>query len=180
MNVCNYCGLELFGNEKYCPNCAEPVTVKTKKEITDDLPIALTQRFFKGSLIDAASSLAITFVFTFAVNDSFKGFWMYSLSIFTFGLVFVIVDMMIVKNSKRKSSIVTQFETDKTSICPQCGSHNIIVYRKGYNWNGAYWGNSFGIKGSRYLAGVNSNNAMCQCRNCGRQWNSHYDIRKIK
>ena len=84
------------------------------------------------------------------------------------------------KPQSQRQIIRQQFKRDKTSICPKCGSHNITVYRKGYNWNEAFWGSIFKIRGTRYTAGMDANNAMCKCQNCGLQWNTHYDIRTIK
>ena len=85
----------------------------------------------------------------------------------------------VTQKSKRKL-INEQFKQDKTSICPICGSHSVKVYRKGYNWQEAFWGNIFRIRGSRYTAGMDSNEAMCYCQRCGHKWNTHYDIRTIK
>lgn len=85
-----------------------------------------------------------------------------------------------VKKRDRKQIIKQQFKKDKTSICPRCGSHSIKIYRKGYNWNEAFWGRMFNLKGSHYIAGMESNDAICRCLNCGSEWNSGYDYRKIK
>ena len=85
----------------------------------------------------------------------------------------------VTSKSKRKL-IREQFKKDKTSICPRCGSHSVKVYRKGYNWQEAFWGNLFRIRGSRYTAGFDSNDAMCFCEHCGHKWNTHYDVRVIK
>ena len=77
-------------------------------------------------------------------------------------------------------NIEGQFSENRTSICPNCGCHSITIYRKGYNWNGAFWGSVFKIKGSRYIAGMDSNNAMCRCDNCGHEWDSGYNYSYAK
>lgn len=57
-------------------------------------------------------------------------------------------------------------------VCGECGSRNITVYKKGYNWNKGFWYRMFDIKGGHYLAGMDSRNAMCKCRDCGNDWDS--------
>lgn len=181
---CKHCGMLLPNNAKYCPNCAEPVTntstFNSNKLKSDDLTNALTIRFLKGLAILILPSLLIALLISLVLDGSFSGLLGYLFSVFTFGLIFVVIDLMIVKNSKRKSSIAKQFYNDKTSICPMCGSHSINIYRKGYNYNEAFWGTMFKVKGSRYTAGMNANDTMCHCNNCGYKWNSGYDYRIIK
>lgn len=181
--TCKHCGESLPENAKYCPNCAEPtanVDDFINKFKADDLSNALGKRAAKGMGILIVIAFAVAFVIALVVNDSLSGFWGYFFGVYIFGLIFVVIDSMIVKNSKRKSNILVQFDNDKTSICPRCGSHSVKVYRKGYNWQEAFWGSVFKIRGSRYTAGMDSNEAMCYCQRCGHKWNTHYDIRTIK
>ncbi len=181
--TCKYCGESLPENVKYCPNCAEPITsvndfLKSTKE--EDLSNILAKRALKGMGILVIISIVIAFVIAAVINNSLSGFWGYFFGVYVFGLIFVVIDIMIVKNSKRQSNILVQFYNDKTSICPHCGSHSVKVYRKGYNYNEAFWGSMFKLKGSRYTAGMNANDAMCKCQHCGATWNSHYDTRLMK
>lgn len=63
--------------------------------------------------------------------------------------------------------------------CPHCGSHDIKIYREGYNYNKGFWLRAFGVKGGGYVAGMNSNRARCRCMNCGYDWATDYDYRLI-
>lgn len=84
------------------------------------------------------------------------------------------------KPMTHKQAIKRQFKQDRTSICPFCGSHDIKIYRRGYDYDYAFWGTIFNMKGSKYTAGLTSNEAMCRCNSCGNRWNSGYDYRQIK
>lgn len=69
----------------------------------------------------------------------------------------------------------------KTNIdhCPKCGSHNIKLYRKGYNYKVGFWGAIFGVKGAGYAGGFDANNTRCRCMDCGKDWETDYDYRLI-
>lgn len=180
---CKHCGKSLPENAKYCPNCAEPTDCQSEylnNTPEEDLSNALAKRAIKGFAIASTVSFVISIIIVFMVNQSISCFLGYFFSALFFCLIFVVIDLMIVRNNDRKTNIITQFERDTTNICPRCGSHSIKIYRKGYNYNEAFWGNMFNIKGSRYTAGMNSNNAMCHCQHCGHNWNSGYDYRQIK
>ena len=64
--------------------------------------------------------------------------------------------------------------------CPKCGSHNIKIYRKGYNYKVGFWGAIFGVRGAGYVGGFDANNACCRCMSCGNDWETDYDYRLIK
>lgn len=64
--------------------------------------------------------------------------------------------------------------------CPKCGSHNIKLYRKGYNYKIGFWGAIFGIRGAGYAGGFDANNTCCRCMDCGKDWETDYDYRIIK
>lgn len=181
--TCKHCGNDLPKNAKYCPNCSEPTDID--KEFLENTPKenlsnALTKRFLKGAVIVLILAIAFSFVITFSINNALSGFFGYFISLFSFGLIFVVIDMMNIRNNENKVNILIQFEKNKTSICPMCGSHSVKIYRKGYNYNEAFWGSVFNVKGSRYIAGMNSNDAMCYCQHCGHKWNSGYDYRITK
>ncbi len=178
---CIYCGTELPNNAKFCPNCAEPThnketggkvsTIENEKEHLIVIATLVT-----GFIFSFASWLSLMMI-------NAKNKWILPLILFFVGSVlgFLIeVAFISSKAGERRVKINSQFKNDKTSICPICGSHSIKIYRKGYNWNEAFWGDMFNIKGSKYTAGMNANNAMCHCQHCGHNWNSGYDYRKIK
>lgn len=83
------------------------------------------------------------------------------------GLLYVICWKL---KSRRGKMIDIQFSEDQTSICPQCGSHNIALGRKGYNWKEGYRNSVLDIKGGFYLAGMDSRRVTAHCRNCGHSW----------
>lgn len=63
--------------------------------------------------------------------------------------------------------------------CPHCGSHDIKIYRKGYNYHKGFWLRMFDIKGGGYIAGMDANKACCRCMDCGNDWETDYDYRLI-
>ena len=182
--ICKHCGKELPDGAKYCPYCAEPVDrILTDEETADDnaqdMDNAMTIKFLKGDLIALILSAPLGMIIALGVNNSIHGFWGYFFGSYLLSTIIVIIYCMIERNNKRRSNIALQYYRDKTSICPRCGSHNIRVYRKGYDFNEAFWGEMFEVKGTRYTAGMDANNAMCKCNHCGYRWNSGYDIREI-
>lgn len=68
---------------------------------------------------------------------------------------------------------------DNIDHCPFCGSHDIKIYREGYNYTKGFWLRAFDVKGGGYVAGMNSNRARCRCMNCGKDWKTDYDYRLI-
>jgi Zn finger protein HypA/HybF involved in hydrogenase expression len=68
---------------------------------------------------------------------------------------------------------------DNIDHCPKCGSHNLKLYRKGYNYKVGFWGSIFGVRGAGYAAGIDSNKACCRCMNCGNDWETDYDYRLL-
>jgi rRNA maturation endonuclease Nob1 len=65
-------------------------------------------------------------------------------------------------------------------VCPKCGSRNIKLYRKGYNYKIGFWGAIFGVRGAGYAGGFDANNTCCRCMDCGKDWETNYDYRLIK
>ena len=63
--------------------------------------------------------------------------------------------------------------------CPVCGSRNIKLYRKGYDYKVGFWGAIFGVKGAGYAGGFDANNTCCRCMDCGKDWETDYDYRLI-
>lgn len=64
--------------------------------------------------------------------------------------------------------------------CPKCGSTNIKLYRKGYNYRVGFWGAIFGVRGAGYAGGFDANNTCCRCMDCGKDWETDYDYRLIE
>ncbi len=68
---------------------------------------------------------------------------------------------------------------DNIDHCPKCGSTNIKLYRKGYNYKTGFWGAIFGVRGAGYAGGFDANHTCCRCMNCGKDWETDYDYRLI-
>ena len=83
------------------------------------------------------------------------------------GLIYVVNWKL---KSPRQKMIDVQFDENQLSICPHCGSHSISLGRRGYDWNKAYWNSLWGVKGGRYVAGVDSRRVTAHCNNCGHHW----------
>lgn len=95
--------------------------------------------------------------------------------------VIVIVCGLLIEHFKsdKQKLIDIQFDDDSTSICPKCGSHNIKLYRKGYNYKVGFWGTIFGVRGAGYAGGFDANKTCCRCMDCGKDWETDYDYRLI-
>ena len=95
----------------------------------------------------------------------------------------VVVDMVVFLSehfkSDKKKEIDAKFQKDKTSICPHCGSENIKVYPKGYNYKFAFWGELAGSRSAPFVAGLDSNAACCRCKACGKKWKTSYDYQEL-
>ena len=70
-------------------------------------------------------------------------------------------------------------QRDNIEYCPRCNSHDIKVYREGYNYTKGFWLRLLDAKGGGYIAGMNSNVARCRCMDCGNDWATNYDYRLI-
>ena len=64
--------------------------------------------------------------------------------------------------------------------CPKCGSTNIKLYRKGYDYKVSFWGAIFEAKGAGYAGGFDANKTCCRCMDCGKDWETDYDYRLIE
>jgi hypothetical protein len=87
------------------------------------------------------------------------------------------------KQDRNKVLARIEAEINKSNVCdvcPRCGSHNIKLYRKGYNYKVGFWGSIFGVKGAGYAGGFDANNTCCRCMDCGKDWETNYDYRLIK
>ena len=70
-------------------------------------------------------------------------------------------------------------DKDNIEKCNRCGSTNIKLYRKGYNYKVGFWGAIFGIRGAGYAGGFDANKTCCRCMDCGKDWETDYDYRLI-
>ena len=70
-------------------------------------------------------------------------------------------------------------DKDNIEKCNRCGSTNIKLYRKGYNYKVGFWGAIFGVRGAGYAGGFDANKTCCRCMNCGKDWETDYDYRLI-
>ena len=83
------------------------------------------------------------------------------------------------KKSDEQKRVEAEFNRDKTAICPHCGSRNIQVYPKGYNYKAAFFGHLAGSKSAPLLGAIGSTKACCRCRNCGKGWQTPYDYTEL-
>lgn len=167
--VCRYCGKEFSDEFEYCPYCAEPKPSNSDKKDAFKL--------YKKHIIEEKIKLML---FCLIVS---------SFTIFMHTLLYVAINVIVVigltlqgyndLNDRKRTLIMEQHCLDQTSICPKCGSHNIKIYRKGYNYKIGFWGAIFGVKGAGYAGGFDANNTCCRCMNCGNDWETDYDYRLI-
>lgn len=187
---CSHCGIDLPPNAKYCPNCAEPVIEPPSQEelLCEEKELenkakrkAALSKAPKAFVVNISISLSIWCIYALIAQALGKPFSWLSILIILIILPFALTisGYFFCKTHLTDREIIKykQFCEDSTSICPMCGSHSISIYRKGYNWNEAFWGDMFNIKGSRYTSGMNSNDTICYCENCKHQWNAHSDYR---
>lgn len=205
--ICRHCGKEYLDDFEYCPYCAEPKAVKSKisnQEQISEEEIIRAQRGADGHYILLSVVVAaLWFFFGFFIcqivgwsiypktlgNDAFCDkadifaliMW---LGVFVGWIVLRWLNIKLSNESQKqkrskKYVIFKQYQNDRTSICPVCGSHNIKIYRKGYNYRKGFWLRLFNIKGGGYIAGMDSNNVCCRCVNCGHDWKTNYDYRLI-
>lgn len=170
--VCRHCGKEYSDDFAYCPYCAEPKPEPEKTlaeeyiEKVDKETSGMKRRAIIGSIVFSIIATLLTG---------------------PIGLVLAIINfvaMIMYVKAKRKKAlkpgrqfiINAQFANDQTSICPKCGSHDIKIYRKGYDYGHGFW---FRKYGGGYTAGLDRNTACCRCTNCGNDWETDYDYRLI-
>lgn len=200
--ICRHCNKEYSDEFAYCPYCAEPKPIKNKN--LNQVQIDGTQRGADGHYILLTVVVAILwFCFGYFIcrvaswiiypetvgNDAFCDkadifaiiMW---LGILLLWIVLRWVNLKLSDENKKqkrvkKFVIFKQYQNDQTSICPICGSHNIKLYRKGYNYKIGFWGAIFGVRGAGYAGGFDANNTCCRCMNCGHDWETNYDYRLI-
>lgn len=203
--ICRHCGKEYSDEFAYCPYCAEPKPrpEKPKVEFTELKHLTREERAKRSYKIVTFLGALLLFFSMFFVgqfigwriypetvgNDVFCDktdifaiiFWMATIVVWVLSrwIYWLITKDKLMSKRVKKQIITDQFMVDRTSICPSCGSHNIKIYRKGYNYRKGFWLRLFNIKGGAYIAGMDSNNARCRCMNCGNDWDTGYDYRLI-
>lgn len=191
--TCKHCKKSIPDDAVCCPYCAEPTPQRLSDEDREweqqELErkarnrAALNTKLFTRSFIVAVCIPLLLMFPLLILNVKITTYFLVlTLTLIMSMTILPTAAFLFARNHLYNESIVKwkQYITDKTSICPMCGSHSVKVYRKGYNWEEAFWGSVFKIRGSRYTAGMDSNEAMCYCQRCGHKWNTHYDIRTIK
>lgn len=176
--VCRHCGKVFPDDAKYCPYCAEPVPVmqteeQNLKQYKGDVLFSIIVYIFK-----CLGCCAILFLFL----ALFGGLVLAIIATTIIFVVFATIGIFIYREKTtpgRTRTINMQFNKDQTSICPKCGSHNIKVYRKGYDYRPGFWGSMFGVREAGYVGGFDANKACCRCKNCGNDWETDYDYRLI-
>jgi DNA-directed RNA polymerase subunit RPC12/RpoP len=175
--ICRHCGKEYSDDYVHCPYCAEPnFEPKFKKDLEKEYIKKVNKDATNLKIRAIITSVTFAIVGTIGLGPIA---WLIA-GIF-------IVGVFIYANTKRKNNlrpgrdftINMQFSKDQTSICPKCGSHNIKVYRKGYNYKIGFWGAIFGVRGAGYAGGFDANNTCCRCMDCGKDWETDYDYRLI-
>jgi hypothetical protein len=176
--ICRHCGKEYSDKFEYCPYCAEPKPrpPKTTDETYVERKVG-TARFW--SIFGGVLLQLFCLVFMGPILGLFFGMLVFPVSIWAIIYGTRKRTLEEVKKNSRETIIKKQFFIDKSSICPNCGSHDIKIYRKGYNYSTGFWGATFGVKGAGYAGGFGANNACCRCMNCGNDWETDYDYRLI-
>lgn len=200
--ICNNCGKEYSDEFAYCPYCAEPIE-KPKVEFTKLKHLTKEERVKRSYKIVTIVVAILLFFSMFFVgqflgwqiypetlgNDAFYDeadtfaivFWIFTIFAWVLfrWLYWLITKEKLMSKRVKKQIITDQFVVDRTSICPKCGSHNIKIYRKGYNYKKGLLLRLFDVKGGAYIAGMDSNTTCCRCMNCGNDWETDYDYRLI-
>ena len=202
--ICRHCGKEYSDEFAYCPYCAEPKSVeKPKVEFTKLKHLTSEERVKRSYKIVTFLGALLLFFSMFFVgqfigwkiypetlsNDAFHDeadtfaicFWIATIVVWVLSrwVFWLITQKSLMGKRIKKQIIADQFMFNRTSICPTCGSHNIKLYRKGYNYKVGFWGAIFGVRGAGYAGGFNANLTCCRCVNCGKDWETDYDYRLI-
>lgn len=196
MKKCPNCGKMNLDKANVCKECqceihdVAPGTFKApvSQPITKSEKITNHKRIirvvFSGVILFPISWIAI-YLWNFidlVFNDAdYYGGWTITAYSLLISVAVIVIGLLVERFKSDKQKLIDiQFDQDQTSICPKCGSHNIKIYRKGYNYKVGFWGAIFGVRGAGYAGGFDANNACCRCMNCGKDWKTDYDYRLIK
>lgn len=171
--ICRHCGKEYSDEFAYCPYCAEPKP-EPEKSLEEEYIEKVDNEHSRWNAAAIVSGVIVCVIGTVLLGP--LGF---ALGIVNFIAMIIRGKKINAKAKKpgRQFTINMQFSKDQTSICPNCGSHSIKIYRKGYDYGHGFW---FRKYGGGYTAGIDRNTACCRCMNCGNDWETDYDYRLIK
>lgn len=178
---CLHCNREYNDEYDFCPFCAEPKPKPAEKELTPEETVRKHDQdigcFYCFFPFFAWIPMYIFVYVLMFINHLSKGTdeplngWMIA-----FWNTLIVVGASIVlyllekSKSPREKIISVQFKEDQTSICPRCGSHDIALGSKGYDWNKAWWGEVIGNDAAKYDAGAESRRVTAHCKHCGNDW----------
>ena len=196
MKKCPNCGKMNLDKAAVCKECQCEIynvasgtftTPKAPNTVKEDGKITNYKRNFTTMLLGIVLfpvSWIVIYVwnlFDVIFNDAdYYGGWTITLFAFLISVVIIVGGLLIEHFKSDKQKLIDiQFDEDATSICPRCGSHNIKLYRKGYDYKVGFWGAIFGVRGAGYAGGFGANDTCCRCMNCGHDWRTDYDYRLI-
>ena len=175
---CVHCGNRYWSTISNCPECAEPTPeIKTEDDLQEEIKANYRNSFIVnvitgviGALLFAAM-LAFIICFYFLLTETVIIPFLPIFAVFAaLGVIAAIAVLATLRKDKKWRNIQAQFHADETSICPNCGSHDLSFGRKGYDWNYAFWGSIFSLRGSQYIAGMDSRRVIAHCNKCGHSW----------
>lgn len=173
--ICTHCGFEYDDSYNYCPKCAEPKTVMkpglTFSEEREEFFKKKKRRYLIHFIVHFICS--IFYCICFMMIGGLPGYIIGFLLVNAAALMPYLIAVAAEKDKRtdeREVNIRIQYEKDDTSICPHCGSHDIALGRKGYDWSKGFWYNLFGTPGAGYVAGMDSRRVTCYCQHCGHKW----------
>lgn len=177
--ICRHCGKEYSDEYAYCPYCAEPKPiVRSETNELKQYKDKMASKFVFKIIICLIFSVGFGVLLSWLEGI---GIGIFLSTIVFLGLALIpFLEFYTLTKPGKARTINVQFSKDQTSICPKCGSHNIKIYRKGYNYRTGFWGAMFGVRGAGYAGGFDANNTCCRCMNCGKDWETDYDYRLIK
>jgi len=183
---CLHCNREYNDEYDFCPFCAEPKP-KPKPKPKEVTPESIIRDHDAGSVsnsiimfmaglilgyptVGVINFLYVMFNDELSADDIFE-WWQTALwaVLFAIAAAFIYYGVCMLRSPQEKI-ISMQFEKDQTSICPRCGSHNIALGSKGYDWNKAWWGEVIGNDAAKYDAGAESRRVTAHCKHCGNDW----------
>ncbi len=179
---CSHCSYEYSDSLKYCPKCSESTATSKSKYRLNRFQESQHKKicaheiagYSVVALVLVILFLGLIAVYSFISSEPVKiSLIIASAIVVPAAIIIVTVKATDLIKDKKKTKILAQFYKDNTSICPSCGCQKISFGRRGYDWNYAYWGDIFNIKGSQYIAGMNSRQVIAHCNRCGRSWNTH-------
>lgn len=166
---CKKCGNVVTERDNFCNRCGAKVERVKRVEKDDEAQRCL--RRWGIALIIGALLYGVLFVAFFA---AFVFMPILTIPIVVVGVVYAYFLYWMFKKD-------SGFVPNKQNIekCNRCGSTNLKLYRKGYDYKPGFWGAIFGVKGAGYAGGFEANDTCCLCKDCGYKWQTDFDYRTI-